>query len=407
MYVYPQIKRNLLPTQKQLERIQELADDDNAISRDVRPLMSVLMRLRRADPRLRGHILTRKTAVSSFSWNIVPVNPTPTQSEIAQAERAKLRCTPLIREVIQHRLQASLYDVMVIETAIDRLTPLGAVQTPIRRFRPVQLEKTTDYEVSILSQEFAKKVELVLPVAIGSPKDERASYIIAISDDDERGGLLRSIALHEVMLWDMVKEWANFNKKLKGIIQAIYMDGALPEEIASAIESTRQLAQNNYSATSDLIEFKFNQMTQSGAGLSFKDMIETLKSDITLTLLGQANTAELPKNGGSRAALQVLNLIRSDIMFDDMTLTENCINTQVLLNDARLNYNANFAEAPYKFEFSMPDSIDPETRSRIILDAFNAGVDLLKTDLYDGIAATAPNEQTPPDAIIRKQSAMP
>ncbi len=404
MYTYSKIKRKTLPNQKQFEDVQELADRDNAQDRDVRPLMSVLMRLKRADPRLRGHILTRSTAVSSFSWNIIPANPKPTPAETELALKVRQRCANLINEVIAHRLQASLYDVMVIESEINRLTPLGAVQTPVRRYRPVELEKTTDYEASIFRPTEEKFIDKVLPLAIGSPLDDRARFTVAISDDDERGGLFRTIALHEILLWDNRLEWGNFNKKLKGIIQAIYMEGATNEEIRDAADATKQIAQNAYSVTSDMIEFKFNQLTQAGGWTSFKDFLHDVKTDITLTLLGQANTAELPSGGGSRAALQVLNLIRSDIMFDDMIRTEKCINSQVLLNDFRLNHSEGATEADYKFAFNMPDGLDPETRARITIDAYTSGMELLTAEAYREIG------MTPPPGLgdtIQLQSSMP
>lgn len=404
MYTYNAIKRKAMPTQKQLDDAQRLADDDDDKTRDVRPLMSILMRLRRADPRLRGHILTRSTAVSSFGWSIIPADPNPTPLDIERADKARQRCSALIREVIKHRLQASLYDVMCIESEIDRAHPLGAVQVPKKRYRPVELEKLDDYSIQIFTPGEQKSTQIVLPVALGAPTDARASYTIATSDDDERGGLLRSIATHEILLWEMTTEWGNFNKKLKGIIQAIFSEGATAEEQAAAVSSVRQLAKENYAATSDLIEFKFNQMTQSGAAVSFKDMVESLKTDIALTLLGQANTAELPSSGGSRAALQVLNLIRSDIMYDDMIRTEECINMQVLLNDMRLNYEPTATEPAYRFAFSMPDGIDPETRARIATDAYNAGIRMITSEFYREIGMTAPPDS---EDVIQKDTALP
>ena len=39
-------------------------------SRDVRPLMSLLVRMTQVSPRIKGHITTRKTAISSYGWEI-------------------------------------------------------------------------------------------------------------------------------------------------------------------------------------------------------------------------------------------------------------------------------------------------------------------------------------------------
>lgn len=403
MYVYQPIQKKTMFTRPDLSRAEALADEDNPSIRDVRPLMSILMRMRRADPRLRGHILTRSTAVSAFDWTIKPVSANVTPQDIEFAERARVRCTKLIRETIAHRLQATLYDAVAIQTEILRTPDAGAIQRPIKRYRPVELEKTSDYEVSIFEPGDAKKIAVQLPIVADTVNDKFGTYIIAVSDDDERGGLLRSIAIHEQLLWEMTNEWSNFNKKLKGLLQGIYREGADSEEKKEAAGAMHNAVKNQYLLTSDAIEFKLNQLAQNGGGTSFKEMLEFLKSDVSITLLGQANTAELPAGGGSRAALQVLNLIRSDIMFDDMLRTEQCINEQVLLYDAKLNLDFNITEPPYKFEFNLPDGLDPEVRARIITDLYDAGIPLLKKEVYDEVGLTAPEEGAD---ILQKQSTM-
>ncbi len=403
MYQYPALKGKRLPDDTIITKAEILADYEDAKSRDTRPLMSILMAMKRADPRLRGHIVTRQTAMSSFGWVIKPSNPNPEQREIDEAERAKTRCTRIIQEVINHRLQASLYDAMVIQTEISRDPNNGAIQKPIRRFRPNEIEKSNDYEVSIYADGEQKRLELTLPVEMGMPTEDRASYIIAVGDDDERGGLLRSILWHEVYLLGNRKEWANFNKKLKGLLQGTYREWATPAEKEQATKAMKTATKEQYILTSEAIQFKLNQIAQAGAGTSFKEFIDDIKIDVAISLLGQANTSEMPKNGGSRAGLQVLNLIRSDIMFDDMIRTQNCVNDQVLLNDARLNLDASAEAAPYIFQFRIPDGLDAEVRARIILDAYNAGFPLNTGEAYNQLELTPPKDT--PDTLV-KQTAL-
>ena len=79
------------------------------------------------------------------------------------------------------------------------------------------------------------------------------------------------------------------------------------------------------------------------------------------------------------------------------------INNQVLLNDARLNYDVNLSEAPYRFAFNMPDALDPETQSRIMLDAYNGGLVLMTSEAYRSIGMTPPPGTA---ETIQKQSAL-
>ncbi len=375
MYVHHTIKTKLLPTVAEALEIMRLADHPDENFRDMRPLMSVLKRLPDADPRLGGHILTRTTAVTSFDWRIVG-------DEDGSVTR-RLRRT--IEVVIRQSLNVALYGAMCIRLDADFDAGEGVwVLKPLEVFDVTELDRPTP------------RVEDLRIVS----EDSRGSLVRSrpldpfIADVDDRawpGGVLRSVLLYEIIRNDMIREWANFSRKLKGIIQGIHREGAQDEERAAAEQALRDAVLHNYLITSDAIEFRFNQLVKESAGANFKEIKAALDADIAIAILGQANTAELPKGGGSRAALQILQLIRADIHYSDMLRAERLVN-ELLLMYYRLNYDADAKEAPWCFEFAWEEDEgeDVVDTARAIREIGEAGIPLLADEVYSRLGFTRP-----------------
>lgn len=137
--------------------------------------MSVLMAMRSADSRLRGHILTRQTAVSAFGWTLTPHD----SADAERAERASRRLRTVIPEIIRHQVQAVLYDAFALElgwgVGVDGITPVA-----LRRHEPVELEKVSDYAINIVGDN-PSRMDRLMPL---SPQEPKEQFIIDISDDD-------------------------------------------------------------------------------------------------------------------------------------------------------------------------------------------------------------------------------
>jgi len=349
-----------------------LADQPDEQFRDMRPLMSVLMRLPDADPRLGGHILTRLTAVTSFDWRIVGDEDGSVRRRLART----------IDTVIRKSLDVPLFGAMCIE--LDPVFEGDAWRLRVlRAYDPVDLDRPTPNieDLRIVREEPGRLVRM-------RPREP------FLADVDERawpGGVLRSVLLFEVIRNDMIREWANFSRKLKGIIQGIHREGAQDEERAAAEQALRDAVLHNYLITSDAIEFRFNQLVKESAGQNFKEIKAALDADIAIAVLGQANTSELPRGGGSRAALEILQLIRADIHYSDMLRAERLVN-ELLLIDYRLNFDADAQEAPWRFEFAWEESEaeDIEATARMIREVSEIGLPLLADEVYARLGFTRP-----------------
>jgi phage gp29-like protein len=189
----------------------------------------------------------------------------------------------------------------------------------------------------------------------------------------------------------MLLENANYLKKLKGILQVINK-GASNEEQAEAEDAAANAIRDNYLITSDNLELKLNQLTATG-GAGFKEYMDMLQNEETIAVLGQANTTQLPKSGGSRAALQVQKMISADIFYKDMIRVEKLMNDYLLL-DYRLNYDANasLSRMPYQFRFNLEEEQDIEKNAIAIREVLNSGISLKKSEVYQKLGFSVPGK---------------
>jgi hypothetical protein len=355
------------PTQAVYKKAMEAADSGESES-----LMNYLVLFPMLNARLRGHILTRKTAVGSWDWGINAFD----KNDQEKADAVKYRLLKVINYILQQRVQTPLYGCFLCSLKWNR-GDAENIPVVLKRYLPTEIQMENESQVSFKTDKGRTTVK----------QDDRL-YIYETDGESYRGGLLRSIGLVELMRYDMTNEWANYNKKLKGIIQGIDK-GADDQERLIAESALQAALTNNYMLTSDLIEFKFNQIAAAQSGGSFRDILDSLNNAIAIAILGQANTPELPNGGGSRAALQVQQMVSADIMFSDIIAAEALINGQLLRYDWLENQGE--GEPPWAFNVKLAEATDME-KTASALEIASRFLPLNLQEAYELL------ELTPPDS---------
>lgn len=383
MFQLTAIKDKILPEIDDAVKHLKSADEADLTARDIRSLMAILVKMSEAIPRLRGHILTRKTAIAAFSWRIVPVDST--DRDRAAAVEGRLR--RVINQLAWWHTDTPMFGAAAIEINWETARPFGTTPVVVQRFDPTEVERVTHDPRSInILLEGANLQRF--PIAKEDPK----RWLVSVDESWYTGGILRSLIFHEILLNTSLKEWAAFNLKLKGLIQARIEEWAGDEDKTAAAAQLRAIAKNNYSLTSKAVEYVYTKITDAAGSQSFKDFKSELEADRAITILGQANTAQLPDNGGSRAALQVLKLISADIHYADMIRHEGLCNDQLLLADYQLNVkpNAYPEEVPWRFEIDLSEERDPEKHSRVVTEYLAAGIPVRTADIYEPVGLSRP-----------------
>lgn len=388
MYIYSQVKKGTFPTIENLQKASESADITNGVQTDSRPLYYVLQKIANNAPRVSGIMTTRKTAVTSYDWKLKPIDSKDEQKSIEKTIALKKNINSIINShtdinVFGQYLSEIIYDV-------NSTNPFT-----IKKFALTDFQKISDNKVRIYSEDSTTFSDTeIIP--------NQTKYLFATDGRLEYGGEFASIAKHAIYLNDILSEWNLIVKRVKGIaigsIDADKMDnniGALQldyKQVVADLESALNGIGDTTKALQTLnsVDIKLSSLVDSSAVASLVPYKESLVADIAIALLGQSNTTELPNNGGSRAALQVLNLIRQDIIFSDINNIKKIVNDFLRIEWQLTNGND---LVPYEFDFVFDDVTDSEMESRKLQYIVGSGISfkVKSTELYEKLNYTMPD----------------
>ncbi len=354
-YIYPPLLKKELPSSKELIKVLMSAGQDEDEKRDTRPLMSVLMRLKKVDPRLSRHILRRKSLISGTPWDIVPFDKADTE----RAQDAKKRLQRVIERYFDNYIDSHMFGVGACKLQWDRSDSIkGAVPSISRIYKPYELEYNTRFERSVAEVRPAENNKLTRH-EFEETEDE--SHLVNTYETDEHGGILRTILFYEYRLYESDKEWHRFIQLLKGILQGKYQDGAQPDTIAAGKEAVEQAVSHQAAFTSSEVDFEFHKITDAAGGTSINLYQERIIDAIEIAVTGTSSLASDRK----RNAPTVQERAEDDIALWGRKGLASVINDQLITADVQRNLGENI-EAPYEFSWSVQRALDPESMARML-----------------------------------------
>lgn len=385
-YVYPKLNDFL--------KLAYTIDSNPFPERDSVSFFTYLERTLTMNTKMFGHYTTRKSALASFGFSVAAND----EKALRHAEEAKSRLTDVIIKLIDSQLKTIAFGSLLVKLNPKTVNDENKILIE-KIFRPTEYDY--DYPLVYIYKN-GNKTNGYNIVNI----EESNDYLFSEAEFLYRGGLLRSVMPLEILRYDMLLENANFLRKLKGMLQIINRGGT-KEDQSAAEEAAANVIKDNFFISSEAIELKLNQITAAGSAAGFKDFIEWIDNSIAIAWLGQANTAELPRQAGSRAALQVQRMISADIFYADMNRVENFID-KLLLIDYRLNYNpkATPGDLPYRFRFNLDEEQDFEANASALDILRRTGIPLVKSEVYRKIGFKQPADgdeimefNNPPDFL--------
>ena len=399
MFVDSSIISKPFPTMEEYFKVLKLADDDDIKTRDVRPLMSVLKRMKNSG-RIKGDFGTRRMGVASFEWEL-KAHDSARQSE---ADLVRQRLAQLINYIIRRHDQTVAFGASLIELAYQPVTFIPSV---LKFYQPEEFEKSGEEQVAIIKDNGGKISKTIIA------KNSDPKYLIDFDSETERGGIMRSIAEAALLKREQTLEWSELNKRLKGIVVALidmekinrtYDETEKKAELDNVVKAAKGAGKHNYLVASDAVKTGFERLADAAAGPSFKELVNNLQGECSVAILGQENTQRLPNSGGSRAALQVLNLIRVDILLSDILRIEDLINDQLLVFDYTNVYKKTGVEPEWYFKFKWDVTEDCEANSRVLVNASKFNLPLKKSEVYEKIGYEVPSQS---DEVLQLSATPP
>ncbi|MCA0270246.1 MAG: DUF935 family protein [Bacteroidetes bacterium] len=393
-YVFAPLQKALLPTLEESTKALQQADNDDPTSRDVRPLMATLMRLEDASPRLAGHILARRTALTSFDWEIVGA---PSDAE-RDAISARLRS--VIDRLIEAAVDVALYGAWAAVPSSEVVEGTHVIRID-REYDPDEIERSRGRGAKVQELRADKSGNVT---RVDLPE---GAWVMA---DRSRwvGGVLRRVLLREVMLNSSLKEWAAYLRKLKGIVRGEFL-GEVPKpgtpDRLTAEAAMGGMMGENWAITSDQFKIVLDKVVEAASGASYVAFKAELEADVAIAVRGQAGTQQLREGTGSgKAALEVMQRTSDDIRDHDIRTAESLCQLALDL-DYRLNVDQKATHAPYHLRIRIDQDEDAEANARAtseMLDALDGtGAGLLASEVYGRNGFTVP-PGTP--TIIKRSS---
>jgi phage gp29-like protein len=399
-YVYAPLTKQQFPKTKDVVTAIALADLQDDVKRDTRPLHAVLERISEASSRVAGHLSVRRTAVSAMNYTVKSTTGNP-----EEAAAAKNRVKNVIDAIMKFHTDTVSIGAMLLELSwSDKIIGQDSIPTLKKHYTFTEIEKTDDNKVSIYQTANSAAKKLVERLT-------DKTFIVDTDDRSSRGGVLRSVMFNEIIISETLQEFFNTNSLLKGVVtgeinlQEILNSGVdvnkeLAEINKSLDDTLENLGDKNYLKSPTGVKLAWNKIVDGTAGKSFIDLIDKLNTDTAIALLGQSGTSEIGSNG-SRAALQVLNMIRADISFQDMKRVEAIIN-DLLLFDYQMNLNeiGTAQDIPYTFEFIIDENADIIAASQMFATLATINVKVNTNEFYAKLGLTVPASVVEPEITL-------
>ncbi|HXF99762.1 MAG TPA: DUF935 family protein [Bacteroidota bacterium] len=383
-YVWAPLQKKLLPSVSEAFKAVQLAEAEQP---DPRPLLQTLARLPEVDTRLLGLMQTRQLAVTGFPWEFVPSDPASDRAiEIAQAMTARFR-TSGFHMHFNALLNAIFYGHAALECTWGN-DDLG--------FRPIAI---TPIPITSLYWDGVKVLRIVDDPARfrTEPLEPPEKYCIVtfnpLNGINTRhiGGLLRTalwLSLLKQFNWN---DWSHFNEVYGEPLRvAKWKPYTSEEDKKTALNAVKEIGKRAYAAVSEDVLIEFIEATRNGSIEAYERLLKAILDEQSILILGQTLTTDV-KDKGTFAAAKVHNTVRTDLMWSDLLMLENAVNSYYVPLDYKNNVGTDAALIP-RFRFITDEAIDYESNARIIETLRGAEVPLRRSEVYEKTGFSKPEE---------------
>lgn len=153
-----------------------------------------------------------------------------------------------------------------------------------------------------------------------------------------RGGLARAAGWSYLFKNYVLKDWVTFAEVFGQPLRlGKYGAGAIESDKQALLSAVANIGTDAAAIVPDSMLIEFVEARQTGTAELYERFCEYLDRQVSKAVLGQTLTTEVPRNAGSRAAAQVHDAVRRDILAADArrlgeTLTRDLVKPVVDLN---------------------------------------------------------------------------
>jgi phage gp29-like protein len=221
-----------------------------------------------------------------------------------------------------------------------------------------------------------------------------------------RGGLARAAAWAYLFKNYVLKDWVTFSEVFGQPLRVgKYGPGATENDKAALLQAVGNIGTDAAAIIPESMVIEFIHANQSGGTDLYEHLTEFLDRQLSKAVLGQTLTTELPRGAGSRAAAQVHQLVRRDILSADAQRLEATL-TRDLLRPL-IELNAGPQRRYPQLELALPDDQDVKVFADIVAELADRGLRLSQKAVLEklGLAAAVADEPVlAPKTVVGERS---
>ncbi len=220
-----------------------------------------------------------------------------------------------------------------------------------------------------------------------------------------RGGLARAAGWSYLFKNYVLKDWVTFAEVFGQPLRlGKYGPGATDADKQSLLSAVANIGTDAAAIIPDSMLIEFTEARQTGSAELYERFCEYLDRQVSKAVLGQTLTTDLPRGAGSRAAAQVHDGVRRDILAADArrlgeTLTRDLVRPIVDLN-------AGPQKRYPRLELVLPSDQNDQQFARIVAELADRGVRIAQKTVLDrlGLPAADANEPIVGPATTRQNA---
>lgn len=211
-----------------------------------------------------------------------------------------------------------------------------------------------------------------------------------------RAGIARAAAWSYLFKNYILKDWVTYAEVFGQPLRlGKYGAGATEADKSALLQAVANIGTDAAAIIPDSMLIEFNQARQNGSTELYERFCDFLDRQVSKAVLGQTLTTELPRGGGSRAAAQVHEAVRRDILGADAirlqaTLTRDLIKPLIDLN---VGPQTRYPQV----QLALPDDQDVKVFAEIVAELADRGLRISQRAVLDKLGLEEPRAE---DAIL-------
>ena len=208
-----------------------------------------------------------------------------------------------------------------------------------------------------------------------------------------RGGLARAAGWAYLFKNYVVKDWVTFTEIFGQPVRVgKYHPGASEQDKQALLRAVSRIGTDAAAIMPESMVIEFTEARQNGSAELYQKFCEYLDAQVSKAVLGQTLTTEMPASGGSRAAAEVHESVRRDILNADARRLAATLERDLVRPIVELNMGP---QAHYpKIELGLPDDGDVKVFAEIVAMLADRGLRVGQKTILDklGIAEASADE---------------